>query len=347
MMAGLVGSIFLREVPRALAAGVASGEYSVYGSIIRSGTTGRIVGHLQETSGLTHLVNAVGPTPLGAAAQFATGVVQIAQNEQIKTGISHLELGLDALHQLGVAQLALGATGIGVSVAGFAVISRKIDGVKAAVDGLAGKIEFVGGKIEALRADAIASELDDVRGLARLMDEGWRHGGELGTRRWHKVAEEAPRLSARFERRAGALLSEGVAALPTAEPMLDALALVGSLRVAGLAALGEISAAQSAAAEQASAIEALTGRIGAADIARSSLSAWGVQPGIDHWPEASERARADASLTARRLRDREAAAVTRAAAMPLLERKAIHPRDWLAAAREEGEVPLLLMVEEH
>ena len=54
MMADLT-SVLLREIPPVLIKGVQTGEFAVHGSDIRSLATGRIVAHLQETSGLASL----------------------------------------------------------------------------------------------------------------------------------------------------------------------------------------------------------------------------------------------------------------------------------------------------
>jgi outer membrane murein-binding lipoprotein Lpp len=343
MIASLIGTTLLRRIPDRLAAGVASGDYQVYGSIIRSLSSGRIVGHLQEAGGLSKLASLISTGPL-APLKVATGVVGLVQKEQIKGGIARLEAGVASLEQLGIANLALGAAGIGISVAGFAVISRNIDGLKRAVEGLGDRVDAIGVKVEALREDVIAGELDDLRGLAKLMDEGWRDGGTLGERRWHKVAEDVPRLAARFERRSGQMLGAGAIAVEAAQPMLDALNLATSLRVAGLAAAGEARAACAAATEGAETIEMLTGRIGLADLARARLASWRVTAGTSEWGHALGRAVEEARAEVCRLRDREAAAATRTAPLATLEARGIDWRDWLAAARAEQEAPVLVMM---
>jgi hypothetical protein len=44
--ASTTGAVLLREVPEHILAGVRLGDFKVYGSIIRSLRSGRIVGHL-------------------------------------------------------------------------------------------------------------------------------------------------------------------------------------------------------------------------------------------------------------------------------------------------------------
>ena len=344
MITSLIGQTLLRQIPERLAAGVASGDYQVYGSIVRSISEGRIVGHLQEAGGLSKLAGLIGAGPL-APVKLAADVVGLVQKEQIKGGIARLESGLASLQQLGVANLALGAAGIGVSIAGFAVLSRKIDGVKRAVEGLSDRVDAIGVKVDALGADMIEGELDDLVGLASLMDEGWREGGMLGERRWHKVAEEAPRLAVRFRRRSAQMLAAGPIAVTAAEPMLDALNLAMSLRVAGLAAAGESRAASTVSAESAAVIQGLTGRIGLADLARAKLEGDPVKLGTVEWGKALARAADVSRDQADRLREREAAAATRTAPIAALAARGIDWREWLAAAREEQDAPFVVMME--
>lgn len=269
-MISLLGGVLLREVPEALLVGVKSGQYSDYGSIIKSVSNGQIVGHLQEAGGLSKLAGMSGSGPLGLLA----GGVQMVQNEQIKSGIGRIEVGMGMLQSLGVANLALGAAGIGVSVAGFAVVSRKIDHVKKAVETLADRMDVLSIEVRAVRQDLVAADLDDLRALAWAMDEGWKLGDSAAERRWRGVATDALRLSARFERHAARILEAGSIALPAADPMLDGLSLAGSLRVASLAAAGEVRAAHDAANEGARDIDTLTGRIGHADLAKAKLATW-------------------------------------------------------------------------
>lgn len=340
MIASLLGGVLLREVPEALLVGVKSGQYKVFGSIIKSVSNGQIVGHLQEAGGLSKLASMFGSGPVGLLA----GGVQMIQNEQIKSGIGRIEAGMGVLQSLGVANLALGAAGIGVSVAGFAVVSRKIEHVKKAVETLADRMDVLSVEVRAVRQDLVAADLDDLRALAWALDEGWKLGDSAAERRWHGVATDALRLSARFERHAARILEAGPIALPAADPMLDGLSLAGSLRVASLAAAGEVRAAQDAANEGARDIDALTGRIGHADLAKAKLATWKTEPGTQAWFEALTQARKLTIPDTTRLREREAAAATRAAPLVAIDAKGISARDWLAAARQETASPLLVMM---
>lgn len=124
-MIGALSHVVLREVPAELLAGVSSGEYRVAGSIIQSVSSGRVVGHLQETSAISSLLNL---SPFGLP-QMAMDAVTVVQNEQIKAAIS-------VVQSLQIANLAVSGIGIGVSVAGAAILAKRIARVEEKVDAI-------------------------------------------------------------------------------------------------------------------------------------------------------------------------------------------------------------------
>ena len=171
MIGGLIGDVFLRQVPDTLTFGVYSGKYQVFGSIIRSVANGRIVGHLQEAGGLGKVAGLVGSGPLAPLKLAAEGI-KIVQNEQIKAGIGQLQAGVETLQHLQIASLALGAAGIGVSVVGFAILGRKIDRVREDVSALGDRIGLLSAEVKALRRDLVEADLRKLKSLSEAMDEG-------------------------------------------------------------------------------------------------------------------------------------------------------------------------------
>jgi hypothetical protein len=353
MIAQLLGQVFLREVPRHLLKQVDAGNLKVYGSIIRDISNGRIAGYLQEAAPMAALLT----NPAAAGAGFVTKIGlqagNLVENELIRQGVTQVEEGMGrlehgmerlgtamaSLEQIGVANLALGAVGVGVSAAGFAVVSAKIDRVKRAVDEMS---DHLSAKIDEVLHDPIKTDLDDLRSLAKGLDEGWRLADAAAERRWHDVALEALKFQERFERRAGHQLAGQAGNYGQAEPMLDAFAMANGLRVAALGACDEVNAACEAAADGTRGIERLTGGIGMADLVRHELARSTAAPGTAAWEQARTQAMQSLQPAAQRLRDREAAVTTRAAALPALQARNIRPRDWLRSAREEQDAPLLL-----
>jgi hypothetical protein len=344
MITSIIGDVLLRELPAALAAGVKSGEYQVYGSIIRSISSGRIVGHLQETGGLSKLPGLLGAGPLAPLKLLSDGV-QIVQNEQIKESLAGLEAGMAQLQELDVANLALGAAGLGVSVAGFAILGRKIEGVKRDISKLGERIEAIGAQVNELHLEVVERDMDRLDATALALDEGWRLTPSAAERHWQDVAQESLQVAIAFERRARWLLAKGPSEVETAEPMLAAHSMAISLRVAAWAAASEEEAALNAAAQGSKATFELTGRIGHADIAVARLEKEkGLQAGTAEWGTALTRAKQLTLPLATRLREREAAAATRAAPLADAAGRGLRLRDWMATAREESDVPLLVMI---
>lgn len=342
MIGGLIGSVFLRQAPDALVIGLRTGEYQVFGSLIKSTLDGRIVGHLQEAGGLGKLAGLVGSGPL-APVKLLTEGVKIVQNEQIKAGIGQLQAEMATLQHLQVAGLALGAAGIGVSVVGFAILGRKIDRVREDISALGDRIDLASAEAKAVRRDLVEADLRKLKSLSEAMDEGWLLSPASAERQWHGVAEEASYLAIAFEQRSGRLLDNGATGLPEAEPMLDALSLAAGLHVAARAAAGEERAAHAAVAKGARAVETLTGRLGVADLAREQVRVWSVEPGTAEWGHALGRATETARPIVSVMREREAAAATRGATLSEMDRRGVRARDWMEAARDAQDSEVLVM----
>lgn len=337
--------LFLRTVPPLLQAAYDNGDLRLYGSVLRR-ANGQIAGFLQETSGLSKIAELMGSGPLAPLKLVGQGI-QIVQNEQIKSGISVIQQGIETLNKLQIANLALGAAGIGVSVVGFAVMNAKIDGVRDEVRGLGVKLDRLLDEFARDRTERVDDMLDALRGLAHRVDSRWMMSTHKAESSWHRDADEADTLGIFFSGRARRLLNARPDAVAEAAPLLDASAMASGLRVGALALSGETAAAISVAREDAAQLQRLTGAIGAADLARAWMAApdWRAAPGSEDAGHALARASAEARTLAMTLRAREAAAATRAAPLLALEMRGVHPREWLGAARAEEEAPVLVMVE--
>ena len=107
------------EAPDRFLAGVAAGAARRIGATLRDRAAGRIVAHLQETGLLQGLAGAAGPARLVlSAGGLASSVAANVQLEQAKRMLSGLQF-------LTGAALAAAGGGVGVSVAGFALVLRR------------------------------------------------------------------------------------------------------------------------------------------------------------------------------------------------------------------------------
>jgi hypothetical protein len=337
----MIGELFLRQLPLALETGIRTGELQVYGSTIRHVANGQIAGFLQETSGLSKIASLVGNGPLAPLRLIGSGI-QIAQGEQIKAGIGRLEEAVAMINRLQIANLALSAAGIGVTIAGVAIINHKINGLRRDVEALGDKLDRLLDATSQDRAEHLEDMIERLRGLSRQIDHRWTMTFERAAIGWYRDADEAAQLGAFFEGRARRMLERHPLGIEEVAPLLDAATMATGLRVGSLALSGEIGTAIDVAREDAKRLEAITGRIGAADLVRARLADLLPQSGDADAGQAIEQARVNARRVTVSLRNREASAATRAVPLIALQSSGMSARDWFSTAREEQEAPLLI-----
>jgi hypothetical protein len=303
-------------------AGLKSGYLQRVGSVVRwasgTGKGGQIHSYLQET---------------GLYEQLASTSLKLGE----------ISKGLQVMQAFQVANLALEAVNIGVSVAGFALMNAKLNAVQGAIQNLSLGISLVSGQLDQIRQERIDEDFLALRSLARRLDEAWHLGSDSdATHQWLSIQAEARRYQDLFEHRARLLLTGAAPEFALADRMIDALALTGSLRTSAAMAANQGPLAKQISDENAQQIEALTGSIGLIDLVRTKMPA-GIDPGSQEWELALAEASNNAGPQVTKMREREASAMTRSAPLPLLERRKITPNAWLRAAREETNEPLLLL----
>lgn len=307
--------------------------------------------NLADTNRTAHRVETAVETLGAASGRIEAGVGRLEQSAEriegkldgLSGNINSVREGVSTLNDFGIANLVMGATGIGVSMAGFAVISAKIDGVRRAVEGVAALINVLSAQIDEVRRDMIDADFASLKTIAEQMDEAWLLSDSArAERQWHDVAREAHRLQNRFAGRAEYLLAGPDGYLP-ADPMLDAFALASGVRFSALAACNETAASAEAARDASRTLQNLTGRIGLADLAQHRIQSLSVEPGSQAWSFALTEASDEARPIARKLRDREAALATRPTPLLAIETQGISARDWLRRAYDERDAPILFM----
>jgi hypothetical protein len=326
-MIGLLSSKLLREIPERLLAGVQSGDYRVYGSVIRSVSSGRFVGHLQETSALSPLLGST-PAGLPLAAIEAVGVVQ---NEQIKGALA-------VVQSLQTAGLALEAVSIGVSIAGTAVLAQKIGRVERKVDEILPTLALLAQGIEGLRSERIAEDFTRLRTLAEQVEEAWLPSATNAE--WTAIARESHFLADSFERRARDLGRPSDQL--SSEPFADAYSLASGLRVTARLAAGQDDMARHAASARTQTLVELgrsvhLGRLALANLPDKAIA------GTPQWQDQLDRRLDDFSSAVAWTRERELAAAATSETLDELAKQEISGRDWLLASRSEDKTPLLFL----
>lgn len=363
-----VGGLFVASLEATT--GIRAGKLRIVGSVVRHAAgplKGKIHSYLQETGAAGALLESVSGAgtsfakttvatgnPIAGAAvagtQLASSLGGNVQNEIIRRGVKRVEgkvdalaSGMQTLENLGVANLALSATGIGVSLVGFGIMNARLSRVEQTLAALSESSDRILAAVERIRQDQLASEFSALRSQVKLFEEAWLMSNqERATQVWLDVAQATRPHQDRFEGRARELLFAMPPEFELADPIIDALSLAGGLRVACLMACNESEAAGSAASENARQIEALTGTVGKADLVMARIPSY-IDRGSQEWADTLAAAVDQAAPIAQRWRQREAVAATRAAPLAQLAKDGIAPRDWLRKARMEHEEPVMLL----
>ena len=313
----------LRQIPKEFLAGIATGDYRVLGSVIQSVGSGRIVGHLQETSALISLLG----SPALAAAKIGLQVADVVQNEQIKAAIN-------VVQSLQVASLALSGISIGVSIAGTALLIRRIAKIETKIDAIMPELAAITRGMEVLRAERIAEDFGRLRILAEQVEEAWLPSGTNGE--WIDIARESHFLAGSFENRVGQIDAK------SGEAFVDAYALASGLRVTARLAAGQDEMARNAAVDRATKLFAFGESVGLGQLALARMSR-DTDAASSAWQERLD-------TQAQSLRDgvavaqqRVMAAAANAETLEELARQGIAGRDWIDAAREERQSPVIVL----
>lgn len=329
-----------------LQAGVASGNMKVFGSIIRNVDTGRIVGHLQETSGLLGLVAEATTNPLLASLNLVSSLVSNVQNEQIKSGLEDIkeqneaiQAAVDVVQQLQVGSLVLSGVGIAVSVAGTAILMKRLDRLSANVAAMHKTVDQIAGNVAMLRQEAIDRDLAELRTVTTLVDHAWMPSATDGE--WRDIAMMSLKTADQFRMRIERLLEgqpSGEARM-AAVPFLGLYAQASQLWVTSRMAAGQDDMARAAARQR---LEVLSS-LGLHLTASQMITAEPVSASDEDWLPSHRTHLLTCRNKALAVREHEIAALGTAETLTALEQRKIPGREWLAQARSETTAPFLFL----
>ena len=145
--------MFLREVPPHVLDGVNSGLYKVTGSVVRDVASGKGVAFLQETNILQNSIGMV----LGLTSGFMPleMAVNTFQNAVIISKLNAIQSSLSILQAMQIGTLALSGLNLGVSVAGFAIMNRKLNQIRD-------QLNAIDQKIDQVTEDRRIDEINDI-----------------------------------------------------------------------------------------------------------------------------------------------------------------------------------------
>lgn len=226
------------EIPSELFAAEKFGKVVRYGAILKDSETGQIVAHMQETG----LLNQVASLPANAFLSPTTAVSSLASNYQlyrVDQKITAMQQMLTGLQSMQIANLALAGLGLGISVAGFAMIKSRIDQVSTKIDSLEKTIrkEFEDQRLRELKN--LEADLDSQLDHA---EEGW--ASTDSTRIWTRVADRLNDMVYYYPK----LIEEHLAA-PTPDLnlsgyLLERYRVLAATRVECLVLIGELESAR-------------------------------------------------------------------------------------------------------
>ena len=312
--------------------------YRVGALIFRHGQSG-IVGHVTEAGGLEQVASMLASAPLAATP---TGFAVKAAGAAVQAYSVHQNriLGeLSTLKSLQLGGLVLSGVGIGVSIAGFALLARKIDAVRAEVAAMGESLERIERKLDAFSQRLIDAEFADLRTACEQVDEAWSLPDKAA--QWREAARDLHALQNRFAKNVRQLLAERRPA--EALPFATAYALAGSTRVTSRLAAGNDEAAREASRAFGRELASLTAPVGAGDLLRAGLRDAALTPSSNDYVPEAERRRPQAIAQATQLREQEALAASQPLTLAALSEQGISGRAWLERARAETEAALLFL----
>jgi len=325
-------------VPPEFRAGLNDGSLQRHGAVIRKavqGEPGSIVGYLQETAQLQKAQNDQSSATLkNSGGKLATSILKFAAGDQ------SIGESLQAFQILQVANVAMTAVGIGVTVIGTLYLASKIDRLETQLDEIGEKLDRISRGVQDLQHEVLAQDLDEMRTETQRVNDAWERSNPATI--WLQAEHGLHKLQTRFARRASELKDRG--ALPIErEAMLAAHSAAASIRVSALLAADEWEAAARAAGEHMAELDALTGRDGVRKLLEDTVRDEAIAEDSPDYSFALERHLAPTRKLFSDWRGRE----LNAASVPLLidelRRQGISGRAWLEAARVEGDQPVLCL----
>ncbi|WP_171123506.1 MULTISPECIES: hypothetical protein [unclassified Ruegeria] len=191
----------LYEIPEKFVSQVSGGQAKVVGALIKDKLTGQVLAHVQPTSAFEKILGSAlqGVSSTISQGFNPLGVLTAVQNEQIKSRLANIQTSLGLMQNLQIGTLAVSGLGLGVSVAGFAMMLHRLKGIEAHLVDLKERIDLA----------TAERRSDDIQGIFSVITADLETVDTLHARRdASRVAEEvqislsrsASRLQPHFSR---------------------------------------------------------------------------------------------------------------------------------------------------
>lgn len=123
------------DLPAQFLQGIANGDIVRYGTILKDAETGRIVGHLQE-SGIAQSLLSQTISSATSPLSFISSITNTGSSIYTAAQVHQLKAMMETLQALQVATLGVSLIGVGVSVAGFLYMRKRLNSLDSRVDKL-------------------------------------------------------------------------------------------------------------------------------------------------------------------------------------------------------------------
>ncbi len=335
--------ILLRVVPPEVVDGVLSGLYKVTGSVVREVSSGRGVAFLQETNAFQSLLGSAlrGVTATLQNGFSPLGVIAVIQNQQIKSRLSEVQSSLALLQNLQIGTLAVTGLGLGVSVAGFAVMLQRLKGIEEHLGTIEAKIDHV---TTVRRSDDLRLIFADVGTQLEIVDTLSARANKVssGEAAERGLATSAGRLESLFQQKSEAM-QMGLVTSADMDMLWSLAAAIRLCHEAGLRALytiDELEAARQLAERRAQRFLNLSQALSPDVLARLCS-----QSAMDStaYTEARRLALPQAEVLVQGLRDSVASISSQSELAHNLISKRISGPAYLAEIADETEEPLLIL----
>ena len=114
---------------------IANGDIVRYGAILKDAETGRIVGHLQE-SGIAQSLLSQTISSATSPLSFISSITNTGSSIYTAAQVHQLKAMMETLQALQVATLGVSLIGVGVSVAGFLYMRKRLNSLDSRVEKL-------------------------------------------------------------------------------------------------------------------------------------------------------------------------------------------------------------------
>lgn len=164
-MSALDALTVARVIPKDTLLGLASGAYGIYGGVVRD-AGGRIVAHLAM------------PATTAASAVPGLGWVadafQTYQLDKMGLALEGMQTTLGTMMKVSTASLAVSGLGLGVSIAGFMYLAKKLAELKGMVERVERNTRKTQQMMEAIQYANLQSAMDDLRHAQGTADSNVR-----------------------------------------------------------------------------------------------------------------------------------------------------------------------------